>query len=407
MAHIQDRWYKTIRHPDGSTERVKTELFGTGDRYRLRYIGPDGREKSESFPDRQKRRAEDRLVEVESNKRRGTYVDPAAGKITFKRYADQWLAAATSSELTLVRMESEFRLHVYPHLGGLPLAAIQPETIRAWSRRLQEAGLAASTRRILFTDVATILNAAVDDKRIPSSPFKVKSVRAPAVQQTKIVPWSGEQRRKVRSALPERYRLAVDLGAGCGLRQGEIFATSPDDVDPLRPVLHVVRQIKVVRRQLVFAPPKGGKTREVPLPESVARRLREHAKQIAPLPFTLPWDTSDGDPRTVPLYLYSANLAAIHRSGFNTTVWKPALQAAGVEDNRQNGMHALRHMYASVLLDAGESVKALAAYLGHSDPGFTLRIYTHLLPNSEERTRTAIDTAFEGDPQAADGLETA
>ncbi len=44
---------------------------------------------------------------------------------------------------------------------------------------------------------------------------------------------------------------------------------------------------------------------------------------------------------------------------------------------RQNGMHALRHVYASVLLDAGESIKAPADYLSHSDPGFTLRTCTH------------------------------
>ncbi|WP_240926281.1 tyrosine-type recombinase/integrase [Streptomyces sp. JB150] len=57
-------------------------------------------------------------------------------------------------------------------------------------------------------------------------------------------------------------------------------------------------------------------------------------------------------------------------------------------------MHALRHAYASVLLDAGESIRALSEYLGHSDPGFTLRTYTHLLPSSETRTRKAIDDAF-------------
>lgn len=38
-------------------------------------------------------------------------------------------------------------------------------------------------------------------------------------------------------------------------------------------------------------------------------------------------------------------------------------------------MHALRHFYASVLLDAGESIKAVSEYLGHSDPGLTLRVY--------------------------------
>jgi integrase len=66
-------------------------------------------------------------------------------------------------------------------------------------------------------------------------------------------------------------------------------------------------------------------------------------------------------------------------------------------------MHALRHFYASVLLDAGESIKALAAYLGHADPGFTLRTYTHLMPTSEERTRRAIDRILDsGRPD--DGL---
>ncbi|MFS8099383.1 tyrosine-type recombinase/integrase [Lentzea alba] len=50
-------------------------------------------------------------------------------------------------------------------------------------------------------------------------------------------------------------------------------------------------------------------------------------------------------------------------------------------------MHALRHFYASVLLDAGESIKALAEWLGHADPAFTMRVYTHLLPSSSDRTR--------------------
>jgi hypothetical protein len=70
-------------------------------------------------------------------------------------------------------------------------------------------------------------------------------------------------------------------------------------------------------------------------------------------------------------------------------------------------MHVLRHTYASVLPDAGESIKALAAYLGHADPGFTLRTYTHLLPTSEDRTRRAIDQAFGDGLGTVDGLETA
>ncbi len=63
-------------------------------------------------------------------------------------------------------------------------------------------------------------------------------------------------------------------------------------------------------------------------------------------------------------------------------------------DRRENGCHALRHFYASAALHEGETIKAVSEYLGHADPGFTLRTYTHLLEGSAERTKTAIDTVF-------------
>jgi integrase len=56
-------------------------------------------------------------------------------------------------------------------------------------------------------------------------------------------------------------------------------------------------------------------------------------------------------------------------------------------------MHALRHHYASVLLDGGVSIRAVSEYLGHHDPGFTLRTYAHLMPESEDRACDAIDAA--------------
>jgi adenine-specific DNA-methyltransferase len=49
--------------------------------------------------------------------------------------------------------------------------------------------------------------------------------------------------------------------------------------------------------------------------------------------------------------------------------------------------------------DAGESIKALSEYLGHHDPGFMLRTYTHLMPYSTARTQRAIDSLFgDGEP---------
>jgi integrase len=406
MAHIEDRWYKT-ETIDGRQTQLPKPGCGKGLRYRVRYRGPDGRERSESFPDKRKRDAQAFLARVQTDIDRGAFIDPAAGRMTFRSYATEWLEGITTSQNTRDRQERQLRLHVFPVFGSLPLVALQPSTIRTWQRRLQEAGLSPGYRRLLFHDLSAILNAAVDDRMIPLNPCAAKTVRPPKPTPSKVEPWSLEALLAVRTEIRARYRVTLDLGAGCGLRQGEILGVSPDDMDEDREMLRVVRQVKLIRGAMVFALPKGGKTREVPLPKVVLARLRAHIKDFEPALVTLPWDTLDGSPHTVRLLVTTDRLQAIHSRTFNFHTWKPALKKAGVPVTRHNGMHVLRHTYASVLLDAGENVKALSLYLGHADPGFTLRVYTHLMPTSEDRTRRAIDRALTGPEDQDHGLATA
>jgi integrase len=53
--------------------------------------------------------------------------------------------------------------------------------------------------------------------------------------------------------------------------------------------------------------------------------------------------------------------------------------------------HDLRHYYAGLLIRHAESVKVVQARLGHSSAGETLDTYSHLWPDSEDRTREAVD----------------
>lgn len=182
-------------------------------------------------------------------------------------------------------------------------------------------------------------------------------------------------------AMPERFQAMVDLGGGCGLRQGEILGVAVDAIDFTSDTLHVVQQLKLSRSKAVFAPPKGGKLRDVPLPGPVADALREHMKRFPPVEVTLPWKVADGPPVTKRLVFTGPRGGHVWRMSLNEEAWKRALASVGVipkrkpggsyVESRENGMHALRHFYASVLLDAGENIKALAEYLGHSDPGLT------------------------------------
>jgi integrase len=406
-GHIQDRWYKTETDVTGKTRKVKTDRYGTGMRYRARYVAPDGTERSRSFPDKQKRLAESWLTQIAADMTRGQYVDPSAGKVTFRCFAAQWLASQTTDASTIVAMELRFRLHAFPHIGSRSLSAFQPGHIRTWARALKDSGIASSYQRVIFANVSAVFAAAVDDGIIARNPCRAGSVKPPKLDPRKLKPWTHERVLEVRDGLPEQYATTVDVGAGCGLRQGEIFGLAVDEVDFLGGVVHVVRQVKMIGSHLVFAPPKGGKLRDVPLPDVVSYALAAHITQRPPVEITLPWKTPEGPPVTATLMFYSRERKALNRNYFNMYLWKPALVTAGIiperqpgerfKESREHGMHALRHYYASVLLDAGENIKALAEYLGHSDPGFTLRTYTHLMPNSQARARKAIDCALSGD----------
>ncbi|WEV29641.1 site-specific integrase [Streptomyces sp. 71268] len=219
--------------------------------------------------------------------------------------------------------------------------------------------------------------------------------------------------------MPDCYRLLLVIGADLGLRQGEALGLSADDIDFEKEVVHVRRQVKMVRTKLCFALPKGRKVRDVPLPPSVARAILQHMEQFAPVPVTLPWDdptpaetpveAKHRRPRTYSLLVTGRERKAVNRNYFNSYVWKPALAEAGViapleegsadgarvwEPSREHGFHALRHFFASEELEAGESVVSLARWLGHSDPGFTLRKYSHFLPRAGARGTAAIDAIF-------------
>ncbi|MFF9827791.1 tyrosine-type recombinase/integrase [Streptomyces albidoflavus] len=417
-GHIQDRWFRTETGPDGKSRKVKTDRHGVGLRYRARYVGPDGTEKSKSFPDGKKRLAEKWLSAIETDMTRGQYTDPNSVRITFRQYAEKWLDSKTSSPMTRKELGRRLRLHVYPVLGSRPIGTFRPEHIRELLAVLEaKPGVSASYARNIFADVQSVLSAAVDDSLLSRNPCGSRTVRRPKPDAHPVIPWEPAQVLAVRAALLERYQAMVDVGAGCGLRQGEVFGLAEDALSGDGRTLHVVRQVKHVEGHPVFDLPKGGKKRDVPLPDSVAGALRAHMDACKPVEITLPWRVPEGPKMSARLVFTAEQGGIVWRSNFNAKEWKPALAAAGLlpaagengryESAREHGMHALRHFYASALLDAGENIKAVSEYMGHADPGLTLRVYAHLMPDSRERARRAIDTVFQRLSQEDHGPQTA
>lgn len=142
------------------------------------------------------------------------------------------------------------------------------------------------------------------------------------------------------------------------------------------------------------------------MPASVADELKRHIAAFPPVEVELPWGKpeADGQRRKYSLLLSTRFGNAIAVNTWNTYTWKPALAKAGIIPPQaegakkwqwaaapKDGFHVLRHTYASLMLEAGESVVTLARWLGHSSPAVTLGYYAHFMPDAGSKGRAALD----------------
>jgi integrase len=166
------------------------------------------------------------------------------------------------------------------------------------------------------------------------------------------------------------------VAAATGMRQGECFGLTLDRVNFFRREVTVDRQLLLMPGSPpTLAPPKtSSSNRVIPLPQIAVHALVEHVRRFPPGPDGFIFTNRDGQP--------------IRRTNFST-VWRPAIARTSAPEGTT--FHDLRHYYASLLIRHGESVKVVQERLGHSSASETLDTYAHLWPDSEDRTRAAID----------------
>lgn len=347
-------------------------------KWRARYRDSRGQEHARHFD--RKVDAKKWLDEITSQVVTGTYVDPNAGKITFKEYAEQWRVVQMHRQSTAVRTESILRNHAYPAFGHLEISEIRPGDIQAWVKKLLSGKrpLSASTVANLHGVVSGIFKDAVRDKRLRENPCA--GTRLPRVRRAHLIPLETKQVWAIHGAVPERYQAMITLSAGSGMRQGEVFGLTADRVDFLRKTVRVDRQLVYLAGKEPFLgdPKTHASVRTIPLPDFVIEALARHIKEFGAGPTGLLFVDEKGEP--------------LRRNRFSVHVWRPAVKAAGAP--RDTGFHDLRHYYASLLIRHGCSIKVVQARLGHATAAETLDTYAHLWPDSDDQTREAISTHF-------------
>lgn len=396
-GYIEDRWINKKKDPV-TGKRERTSRYGKGSRYRVAGI-PGVRGMSfDTLED-----AKAWLRRAGTDRERGEFVDPRDGSIAVADYVTRyWKAGVRGAPGTVKRVDERVRLHVLPHLGTVPLRDVSAAVLRGYIAAL-EGECAPRYARQILTSLSNIFETAIDDKRLVRNPMRAKSVRWPKMPEDQREAWPLETARRVRDEINPRYRIAVVVALGCGLRQGEVFGLSPEDVDFQRGLIRVRRQVQLLSGRLYFALPKCGKTRIVDMPASVAAELAAYFLEHTAVEVELPWGgpEPEREKKTFPLVLTTTYGNALRANIFNDEVWKPALAATGIipvrekgkrwKAFRKDGFHVLRHTYASVILEAGESVVTLARWLGHSSPTITLDHYAHFMPEAGGKGRAAVD----------------
>jgi integrase len=210
----------------------------------------------------------------------------------------------------------------------------------------------------------------------------------------------------VAEALPERYRAAAWLAAGCGWRRNEILGAELGAVDFLRRTAAVRQQLLALSgKPMCLAPPKTATSYRVSeLPEAtsipLARQLQEFPAADVPI-----WDRTDPRKpvqRTARLVFTTKTGAPVHPSWW-AHVWRVAADEAGIP--KGVGVHCLRHYYATLLIHQGADVKTVQLAMGHKTPMITLNTYAGEWPESGGRTRSIVDAVLGNVPARCHDLE--
>ncbi len=226
-----------------------------------------------------------------------------------------------------------------------------PEELRAYQLHMTDTGVTASTfntRIIALRFFFGMTCGREDMKRFMQ--FRTQPRKLPVV-------FSVEEVSLILMATPGpglKYRAALSISYGAGLRASEVCNLKVSDIDSDRMLIHVDHG-------------KGGKDRKVMLSPGLLNLLRDYWLEARPEGWLFP-----GNPKINPISSRQLNRAftsAKHMAGIS----KPAT------------LHTLRHSFATHLLEANTDIRVIQVLLGHAKLTTTAQ-YTHVA------TKTIKDT---------------
>ena len=312
------------------------------------------------------------LSKVETDIRRGSWIDPRAGETTVHTYAREWLGHRPDLAVRTIELyEYLLDKHILPTFGRITLARLSPSMVRGWyvELSLRHASTASKSYRLL----STIMRTAVADGLIVSSPCKVKGAGAEHASERPIA--TVAEVAALTDVMPDRLRLVIQLATWCQLRRGEILGLRRCDVDIMHSVLRIEQSRTFTRdgHSLTKSPKTGAGRRSMSVPENVAEVMIEHLDR---------YTDADAD-----ALLFTGPSGVPLTAGMLQRAWSRARLEIGRPDLH---LHDLRHTGLTLAAATGATTAELMHRAGHSSSDAALR-YQHATRERDQILARALE----------------
>ena len=321
---------------------------------------------------------------------RNTYTKPQ--RYTFAQWLDIWLDTYCRDlkPMTLASYKSKIECRIKPAIGGSYLSALSNVQLQKFYNSLSEgdAPLSAKTIQCYHGIIHKSLEQAVAAHVLPANPSE--HIKLPKVKKPELKPLMDDNVGLFLEAIRgDKFERLFIVALFSGLRQSELVGLRWDDVDLTNGVLTVCRQIQKAHDKAGYVSideTKSGKTRQAAVAPSIVRVLTEQKAQQDE------WRTAAGS-----LWNNENNLVFTDERGGHLkhrTIqnhFKAIVAGMGCPNVR---FHDLRHSYAVIALQSGDSVKSVQEQLGHYSAAFTLTTYAAVSDTMRRETQNIMEAAF-------------
>jgi integrase len=260
-----------------------------------------------------------------------------------------------------------------PAWKGKRLSDIERADVRRLFMAMRKDDKTTSVIKKLRVALSALFETAIEDELVHRNP--AKGVRIPASLSEEA---ESDERAKalarhdlaaLLAQIPPEWRLFFEFLTHTGLRISEAIGLTWRHID-----LDESPRIRV-REQVYRGKRKKLKTRrgrrDIPLSRGMATRLRKLREETQASAQS-------------PIFCSDVGTTLIPGKVAKRVLW-PATAAANLGSNGDDAepfrvtFHTFRHTCASLLFEEGRNIKQVQEWLGHADPGFTLRTYVHLM----------------------------